>query len=310
MPWKEPYDWDVSVQAGLLAKKTDTRLKAYQLVKPGIRDRGKMSSIHEFSITSLKQAFKKEAATCQSRSSLTSQPMGDSISFRGKKSLEKVTPEELPSEDLKNLKPPKLGRWESLLASLRGTEDQIKYPGNIQLQNFARVDDTVYRGAMPDSGKQFEKLKNAYNVRVIIDLRGAETTKDKYIDFERGWAEHHNIQYVRIPMNSHRPPSQEELKQFFQAIEDAKAAGGSAYVHCKHGIDRTGSMIAAYETKLGRSPQQIYKNMKRYGYNWLHQLSRPAQRDFVNGSDLSARVAAAEAERVKATSNMPRLNGK
>lgn len=202
-------------------------------------------------------------------------------------------------EALNRLKGPSIRGLDSFFDLFRRTGDTIAYPGNIRLENFARVDDTVYRGIMPTSGPHFEKLKTAYHVNTLIDLRGEETTAPKYINFEKAWAKYYGIRHVHIPMSSHRPPTIPEIARFFQAIEDAKASGGQVYVHCKHGIDRSGVMVAAYETKLGLSGKTVYSHMTQNGYNILHQLSRPAMKAFVKSPHLRTIVAEAEKLRLK-----------
>jgi hypothetical protein len=197
---------------------------------------------------------------------------------------------------LESLSPPTMGKIERFMSKIRGTEDIVPYPGNVKLNNFAKVDDTVYRGAMPESGAEFQKLKEVYGVKHIIDLRGFETTKPKYIeDFGKGWAKFHGIEYHHMSMSSHKAPTEKELTDIFNIIEKAKAKGEKVYIHCKHGIDRTGAVAAAYEAKLGRPQNGIYEHFRKHGYNFIHRLTRPVQRDFVQGADLQKRVNAAEA---------------
>lgn len=195
-------------------------------------------------------------------------------------------------EALNQMEGPKVGRWGRLMWKLYGTGDKVPYPGNVTLKNFDPVDDTVYRGAMPLSGKAFEKLKNAYQITTIIDLRGPKTTPTQWIDFEKAWAKHHGLEYVPLPMRSDQAPTPTELKQLFDTIEGIKAKGGKVYVHCKHGIDRTGSVIGAYELKLGRPQAEVYARMKQHGYNLWHQLRRPAQGAFVKGDEVKRTIQA------------------
>lgn len=193
-------------------------------------------------------------------------------------------------EELKTLKPPKRSLFNRIIGfiSLR-SEDKT-------LGNFHKVDAHVLRGAMPESAEAFAHLKNHHNVRTIIDLRGAHTTKADHIRFEMGHAAANDIHYVHLPMNSHVPPTQAELRTFLKAIEDTRLAGGKTYVHCKHGIDRTGVLVAAYEVANGKSPEAAFKNMRKYGYNLQHEWSRPEQKSFVLGEALQQTLKAAQGE--------------
>jgi protein tyrosine/serine phosphatase len=179
------------------------------------------------------------------------------------------------AEELKALQPPKI-TWANRLSALlfQRSEDKI-------LLNLHAVDTHVLRGAMPESEAAFDRLKNDYNVHTLIDLRGPATTKAKSIQYETGQAQQKGLNYVSIPMDSTRPPSQEELQKFMAAIQVAKEANGKVYVHCKHGIDRTGAMIAAYEVAINRSQEAAFKRMQLYGYDTFHEWSRPKQKEFV-----------------------------
>lgn len=188
------------------------------------------------------------------------------------------------AEELKHLKPPKRTLFNRAM-------DRLTLHGkDARLGNFHKVDDHVFRGAMPESVEAIGHLKERYGVRTIIDLRGAETTKGKYIQFERGHAEGKGIKYVSLPMDSHVPPTREQLAIFLSAIEETKQSGGKVYVHCKHGIDRTGALLTAYEVLNGKTQAEAYKTMKRHGFNWLHRWERPELKRFVKGEGLMERL--------------------
>lgn len=202
----------------------------------------------------------------------------------------------LPSEEeLKNLKPPKR-TWVNRLISKLFQRSEDGY-----LANLHQVDDHVLRGAMPESEAAFNHLKSRHNIHTIIDLRGPSTTKAQYIQYEMGHCKKRGVKYISIPMDSTRAPNQEELQLFWAAIQEAKAAKGKVYVHCKHGIDRTGAMIAAYEVSINKSQvaqhiiqQEAFKRMQQCGYNTFHEWSRPEQKAFVLSPELSSIVKTAQ----------------
>lgn len=189
------------------------------------------------------------------------------------------------------LKPPQKG-WKQKLEArfLLRSDDVRRFPEDVRICNFHRVDSRLLRGAMPQSELTFEKLKHAYHVKTIIDLRGPETTDDSAIAYEKTLSAKYGIQYVRIPMSSRRAPTDRELTKFLQAVQSATDHGGKAYVHCKHGIDRTGVMVAAYEVLMGKSQKVAYQRMQKYGFNAIHKKKCPAQRRFVKSALLESRM--------------------
>ena len=245
------------------------------------------------------------------------------IASRKKTLLEKLNPQGAASRDsltleenkarkaeyarLKKLKPPKMGLPEHVMCQLRDAEakmlrtgDKIPYGDKVRLKNFGQVDSRsieeggVFRGAMPMSGEEYEKLAKVYNVKHIIDLRGFETTDRALIeDFAAGWSKFHGMEHHHIPMGSNEEPSSEGLAEIFKILDQALENGEGVYIHCKHGIDRTGSVFAAIEEHLGVG-KDAYARMKGHGYNLQHQRSKPAQKAFVTGKDFSSKVRAAE----------------
>jgi hypothetical protein len=192
-------------------------------------------------------------------------------------------------DHLKNLTPPKM-TWANRLSAMF----LQKQSADPLLANFREVDDHLLRGAMPESGAAFHRLKNEHNVVTLIDLRGLETTKPEHIEFEHAWAKEKGIKHVWLPMDSHQAPTQEILQRLFLEAEKARRAGGKVYVHCKHGIDRTGSVVAAYETALGKTKAEVYESMQANGYNFLHARNRPNQKAFVLGDEMPEMVYKAQ----------------
>lgn len=184
------------------------------------------------------------------------------------------------AEELKTLKPPRRTWFNRAISKLSLRSEDAK------LGNFHKVDNQVLRGAMPESVEAIAHLKDHHGVKTIIDLRGAGTTQNQYIQFERGHTEAQGLRYTHLPMDSHVPPNRQQLELFLNAVQETQQAGGKVYVHCKHGIDRTGVLVAAYEVLTGKTQAAAYKNMKQYGFNKQHQWSRPHQKDFVLGQDL------------------------
>ena len=134
----------------------------------------------------------------------------------------------------------------------------------IRIDNFGRVDASLYRGARPE-GRDFADLK-ALGVKTIVDL-----TSDDGEPHEKAMTEAAGMTYVRIPMTTHTAPTSAQLAQFLRIVNDP--ASQPVYVHCVGGRHRTGVMTASYRmTHEGWSAEQAFKEMKQYnfGADFLH----------------------------------------
>jgi len=136
---------------------------------------------------------------------------------------------------------------------------------SIRIDNFARVNDSYFRGAQP-VGRDYADLASL-GIKTIINLTSDE---DGRFD-EKDAVERIGMRYVHIPMSTRRAPTDKELAAFFAVVNDA--ASGPVYVHCVGGRHRTGVMTAVYRmTRDGLSGEQAFKEMKlfKYGPDFLH----------------------------------------
>jgi len=106
------------------------------------------------------------------------------------------------------------------------------------INNFYQVDEHVYRGAQPTTGG-LEYLAKI-GVRTVLDLReeGERSSGEARFVTSLG------MQYVNVPMTGLTPPTKAEIARILVLLENA--AAGPVFVHCMHGADRTGTVIAAY----------------------------------------------------------------
>lgn len=168
------------------------------------------------------------------------------------------------------------------LATSAGAQT-VAVPAQISIDNFARVNDSYYRGAQP-VGDDYADLK-ALGIKTIINLTSDE---DDSFD-ERQAVESHGMKYVHIPMSTRRPPTDQELETFFAIVNGAESQ--PVYVHCVGGRHRTGVMTAVYRmTRDGLSGADAFKEMKqfKYGPDFLH----PEFKKFVHEYDTRKAVTA------------------
>ena len=143
----------------------------------------------------------------------------------------------------------------------------------IRIDNFARVDASLYRGAQP-KGRDFADLK-ALGVKTIVNL-----TSDDADPNEQATAEAAGLTYVHIPMTTRAVPTSAQLTQFLTLVSDSTS--GPVFVHCVGGRHRTGVMTAVYRmTHDGWTGARAFDEMKQYKYGpvFLH----PEFKEFVYG---------------------------
>ncbi len=104
--------------------------------------------------------------------------------------------------------------------------------------NFSKVDETVYRGAQPTQ-EGFTNLAKL-GIKVVLDLREQD---DRAVSEER-IVTAAGMRYINVPMSGLTPPTPAETDTILRLLGDSSA--GPVFVHCKHGADRTGAVIAAY----------------------------------------------------------------
>ncbi|MDD5084908.1 MAG: tyrosine-protein phosphatase [Candidatus Omnitrophica bacterium] len=144
----------------------------------------------------------------------------------------------------------------SLAYSATTVEDLRK-----RIKNFHEVNNSIYRSGQPDS-EAFTPLKD-FGIRTIIDLRQPNEGTER----EKLLAESAGLTYISIPMDGFSKPPDEIIDKILNLLESDQ---GPYLVHCKHGRERTGVVIACYRVKHDRwTADKAYDEMGKHGYRWL-----------------------------------------
>lgn len=139
--------------------------------------------------------------------------------------------------------------------------ERLDLPG---VPNAGRVDARLLRGGQP-SAEGFRALA-ALGVTRVIDLR----QDDRRSETERRLVTGLGMEYLAIPMSGWRTPRPEEVDRFLELLRDDD--GGTVFIHCRRGAERTGVMVAAYRMATqGWSPAEARAEMDGYRFRaWLH----------------------------------------
>ena len=143
--------------------------------------------------------------------------------------------------------------------------------------NLYRISGELYRGDQP-SPQGMQNLKNL-GLKTIINLRSFHSDRDEIGDT--------GLAYEHIYMKAWHP-EEEDVVRFLKIVTDPKRA--PVLVHCQHGADRTGTMIAVYRIVVqGWSKAEAIREMTEGGFGfhriwsnlpkWIQEIKhRPHQK--------------------------------
>jgi protein tyrosine/serine phosphatase len=145
-------------------------------------------------------------------------------------------------------------------ACLAGPRGQ---PAQEGIANFGKVNEFLFRGAQPDPAG-IESLKRL-GVKLIVNLR---MTNEAW-QGEAANARANGIAYTNVPMSGLGRPTAEQIKTVLSIIESSP---GPVFVHCQHGCDRTGTIIACYRVRHDNwSSDEALREAARYGMSRLER---------------------------------------
>jgi tyrosine-protein phosphatase SIW14 len=137
-------------------------------------------------------------------------------------------------------------------------QSEAPYAG---LPNFHQVNAQLYRGAQPEAGG-LQTLKKI-GVRTIVNLRhdGAATRA------ESDEARQLGLRYFNVPLPDLSAPTDKEVERVLEIINAAE--NYPVFVHCHHGEDRTGTIIACYRISHDSwTATQARKEAENMGMSW------------------------------------------
>lgn len=161
--------------------------------------------------------------------------------------------------------------WVSAL-TLDCVAGQRGVPATEGILNFGQVDGRLYRGAQPGM-LGLENLKRL-GVVTVINLRMPD---DAWGD-EAATVQRLGMVYINVSLHGLGAPSDADVKRVLALIDSST---GPVFIHCEHGADRTGTIVACYRIRsLGWTTAQALAEARKYGLSNLQIGMKHYVQDF------------------------------
>ena len=130
----------------------------------------------------------------------------------------------------------------------------------IPIKNFHQVNEWLYRGGQP-SLESLAALKRL-QIKTVVSLRWRKTRTAE----EQQRVTELGMKFINIGLNYWTLPSQKNVDEFLRVVDDE--ANRPIFVHCFHGADRTGVLIAMFRImRSGWTLSQAYTEMMQHGFH-------------------------------------------
>ncbi len=137
------------------------------------------------------------------------------------------------------------------------------------IPRFHKVNDTLYRGGMPQDGGW--GLLEEMGVATVVTFRNESP--------ERALVESLGMRHVAIPLTATQGVPGHAIQEFFKVMREPW--NHPVFVHCRRGADRTGAMVAFYRIAFeGWDPERAYREARDIGLRWWYFKLRKQIRQF------------------------------
>jgi protein tyrosine/serine phosphatase len=138
--------------------------------------------------------------------------------------------------------------------------------------NFFKVEDGIYRGARPTSDNAITDLASNYGIKNIIDLQGGDLhtifrpiipylepgEMPQAIEHEKSVSISAGMGFFHAELSAINGITDEENKTIDDVLEFMHDKNNRpVFVHCEHGKDRTGLIIALYKVKYEHADIEV-----------------------------------------------------
>lgn len=129
-----------------------------------------------------------------------------------------------------------------------------------ELKNWHQVDELVYRSEQPDAAAMREV--SSLGIKRVLNLREFHNDDDEVAGTV--------LKTAHLPINAARIKDEDVIR----ALQTIKASKEPILIHCWHGADRTGAMVAMYRiVEQGWSREAALDELENggFGYHSIYQ---------------------------------------
>lgn len=132
-----------------------------------------------------------------------------------------------------------------------------------------KVTDNLFRGPHPASVEEMTKAGIKTCLNLETGLRDFLFSRNVYVEDEE--LEAAEIQVEHVPFSDWLPPT---ARKFAECMSVINHAPGPVYIHCMHGVDRTGMVIAYYRVAVQKWAtdtallEMMNQGFHRFPYAW------------------------------------------
>ncbi len=146
------------------------------------------------------------------------------------------------------------------------------------IPNVQVTDPQLFRGGQPLEAA-WPLLANA-GVKLVVNLRN-DPVPDEEIDVL-----HFGMRYLASPMNGWGRPGPLQVDSIVDRIAQEISRNQPVFVHCQHGDDRTGTIIACYRIRIqGWTNQEALREAENLHMSWVEILMRDFIEDYGKKED-------------------------
>lgn len=141
------------------------------------------------------------------------------------------------------------------------------------IPRFAHVSASLSRGGRPESSSDLRQLKSD-GFKTVISLENIPFM----VKGEEKQVKALGMRFLSVPLDWDEEPSDADIDQILSALW--RESGSPVFLHCYHGTDRTGLVVALYRVlKESWDPERAYREMLKMGFNTkFKELSRYFER--------------------------------